>query len=381
MTLNLLSLHRRRKRGVLVGAFLVIISVGLAGSCEKSSAGAANSGVAVASLAESKRDHGELMVKDVASGTIIVRNEGNTPFRIVGTRQSCGCTTAVVAKGEINPGETSEIKYEMKANGPTKRSVQIHIRTEPATKEPLVFTAQATFLRALEFDETALAIETKYGQPIEHRVPLKPAKNIEGLQILSASTRARGFETAIEPGENGAATLVLRSKDKLAPGVRAAGVNVEYDYHGKGQEALQFRITVTSDIIVEPDTLQLKFANGAASETATVTVRNKQGTPFLVRAITPNRCAIEPVELPKEPAAEHKIPITFQAPTGRAPRRGWLDFDLGEAFGTARLAVVAPRLPGSAPSPARAAAAPGAGRGPGAQQAATPATAENTPGS
>jgi hypothetical protein len=343
--------------------------------------------VAAASLAETRRDHGELMVRDKASGTIVVKNEGNTPFRIIGTHQSCGCTTAVVKKGEISPGETSEITYEMQAHGPTKRSVQIRIRTEPATKEPLVFTAQATFLRALDFDEKALAVETKYGQPIEQRVPIKAAKNIEGLQILSASTRARGFEAAIEPGENSAATLVLRSKENLAPGYRAAGVNVEYDYHGKAQEALQFRITVTTDIVVEPETLQLKFANGATSETATVTVRNKQGTPFLIKAITPNRCTIDPIEVPKEPAAEHRIPIIFQAPVGRAPRRGWVDFDLGDEFGTAKLTVVAPRLLGGAAPPARAAApgalppTPVAGRGPSAEQETSPKTAGKTPSS
>ena len=61
-------------------------------------------------LSATEFDFGTVPNTGPVSHTIQVRNAGRGPLQIAGVSTSCGCTTAEIARTELAPGESTELR-------------------------------------------------------------------------------------------------------------------------------------------------------------------------------------------------------------------------------------------------------------------------------
>lgn len=79
--------------------------------------------------------------------TFKVVNIGNSPIRILDARATCGCTRPIVPKGEIAPGDTSEIKVTYIASGrPGRFDKKIYVKTSDNPSKQLTLTVKGTVI-------------------------------------------------------------------------------------------------------------------------------------------------------------------------------------------------------------------------------------------
>jgi hypothetical protein len=68
-----------------------------------------------------------------ATKTVVVRNVGRAPLRVLGISASCGCTTATIERTVMEPGSTARltITFDPVAHGPTPGPARhtVYLRT------------------------------------------------------------------------------------------------------------------------------------------------------------------------------------------------------------------------------------------------------------
>lgn len=104
-------------------------------------------------LEQGQQDLGQVINGEVRTLEVPVRNEGDGILIIEAVSTSCGCTSAQVDPGTIEPGEggTLRITYDSgahgpEANGPVVR--QIYIASNDPDQPETVFEFVATLLPA-----------------------------------------------------------------------------------------------------------------------------------------------------------------------------------------------------------------------------------------
>lgn len=289
-----------------------------------------------ARLSASSHEHAPRFVKEDVHGSFFVENTGNHAFRIANVKATCSCTTAIKTKGTIGPGEEAEIQYDMHSAAPLRRSVVLYVQTNPPLDTPLQFTATGSWKSVIAFDDSATTLETDFPKPVERRIALRAAPGVEGLAITEAKTRQQDYEVALEPpatGSSALAVLVVRSVDALQPGRHKLGIALSYDWRQPGSQSLTLNVVVHSDFQIAPNPLVVSVTSENPRPTTVLTVRNTKGKPFVINAVTAQRCAILPPALPKASAPRQELPITFDFTGQSVPRRARLLLDLGKENG------------------------------------------------
>jgi hypothetical protein len=142
------------------------------------------------------------------------------------------------------------------------------------------------------------------------------------------------MQVALEGLANGADyTLVVQSTETLPAGKRPVQAELEFDKDGKGVQNLIVTVTIIPAIQITPAPILVKFDPGKDETTIPVTLKSTKGTPFTITSVESKVCTIRDVALPKEPAVEQSISITFERSGGRTSR-GFLTFAFGGDFGT-----------------------------------------------
>lgn len=79
--------------------------------------------------------------------TFKIVNLGNTPIRILDARATCGCTRPIVPKGEIAPGDTSQIRVTYIASGrPGRFDKKIYVKTSDNPSQQRTLTVKGTVI-------------------------------------------------------------------------------------------------------------------------------------------------------------------------------------------------------------------------------------------
>jgi len=302
---------------------------------------------AAARLSAESGENDPAFVYEKVRGSFYVENIGGDPFRIADVKSTCACTTALRTKGAVAPGERVEIQYDMGSAAAKKRSVAIFVQTNPPLAEPLRFTATGTWKPVLDMDADALEIETRFGEPFEHVIPLRAAPGANPIRLTGAKTRQSWAELALRDAEDGELpSLVVRSKGVIQPGTHKLGIAVEFQRSEPGRQDMTLNVHVRSEFTVAPSPLIVEFTSGQPIPTAELTIRNEEGKPFVPKSIRAERFRIRRPELPVEPASVHIVPIVFDLEAGPPPRRGRLLVDLGDSNGVLTVDVFFSDLPG-----------------------------------
>jgi hypothetical protein len=290
--------------------------------------------IAVARLSAESGEHDPVFIYEPIHGSFFVENLGTDPFRIANVKSTCACTTTVSTKGAVAPGERAEIQYEMESAAPIRRSVSIFVVTNPPLAEPLRFTAAGTWRPLIEVEEKYLSIQTAFGEPFSHTVPLRSAEGVESIRIVGATTRQKWVELElIEPDAGQLPSLVIRSSGALQPGTHQLGVDVAFETEIAGKQILKFDVDVQSDFYVSPSPIVASIDPESPQSSIEFVVGNKQGKRFLIRNVQAERFQIETPDLPGTRGAVHHLRVTITPADGPIPRRGRLLVDLGEDNG------------------------------------------------
>lgn len=287
-----------------------------------------------AKLVEAGKDHGTVFAGTKVKGTFYVENTGTVPFTITDAKSTCQCTTAVPSKDPIAPGARGEVTYEVSGTSAGTSKKSIRIVTDPPLAEPLVFTSSVTFAPYIEAAAEDLAVEIGQGDPLNARIPLRIAAGVEGLEVLGVKTRTRDVSVAIEGPENGADhVLVVQSTNPLPAGRRPVLAELEFEKDGKGVQNLTVTVNVIPAIQITPAPITVKFDPGKDEATVAITLKSTKGNPFTIKSVTPKVCTIRDVALPKEPAAEQTLSVTFVRSADRLTMRGFLSFEFDGNLG------------------------------------------------
>ncbi len=313
-------------RARVVVAVVVIMLAPL--SCAKANR------IAVARLSETEHESEPVFVYEKAHGSFYVENIGPDAFRIASVKTTCACTTAVQTKGTIAPGDRAEIEYDISSAAPREKSVTIVVQTNPPLPEPLRFKASGIFKPVLVGEPDGLSIEARFGEPFEQSIALHPAPGVGSIRVTKVSTRQTWAEVTLENTPNSADPVVhVQSKDSLQPGTHQLGIAVEFERESPGRQDITAEVHVDSDYSVEPRQLIVNIPEDGSDPTTEITIRNKKKIPFIPRSVRAEKFQIEPPELPTEPSAFQRIPITFKLQDGTIARRGRLLLDLGDKRG------------------------------------------------
>lgn len=289
---------------------------------------------AVARLSTESREHDPVFIYEQIQGSFFVENLGTDPFRIANVKSTCACTTTVSTKGAIAPGGRAEIQYEMESAAPLRRSVSIFVLTNPPLAEPLRFIAAGTWRPLIEVEENHRAIQTAFGEPFSHTVPLRSAEGVESIRIVGVTTRQNWVELElVEPDAGQLPSLVIRSSGALQPGTHQLGVDVAFETEKAGKQSLKFDVDVLSDFYVSPSPIVASIDPESPQSSIEFVVGNKQGKRFLIHNVQAERFQIETPDLPGTRGAVHHLRVTITPADGPIPRRGRLLVDLGEDNG------------------------------------------------
>ncbi|HRK35508.1 MAG TPA: hypothetical protein PLJ47_13000, partial [Candidatus Hydrogenedentes bacterium] len=166
------------------------------------------------------------------------------------------------------------------------------------------------------------------------RVPLKLAAGAESLKILNATVRGRGFSVALDtPKEGEAPALLVTSNDPLPVGKRTVNATIEYDLNGKATQSVIVSVTVLGLVRIDPNPIQAAFEEGKNEVTVNVKLTHVKGEAFNVKSVVARSSQLREVELPKAPAAEHTLALTFVRSPQRQSPRGFLTFEFDNGIG------------------------------------------------
>lgn len=305
--------------------------------------------VAEARLSPDRHEHEPVFVYERVPGSFFVENVGADPFRIANVKSTCACTTAIRTKGTVAPGERAEIQYEMESAAPLRRSVNIFIETNPPLAEPLRFVATGTWKPVIAVDEASLSIETQFGEPFAHTVPLRAAEGAGPLRIVNATTRQDWVQLELGPMDaSQLPSLTIRSSGPLQPGTHKLGVDIAFEAVSAGTQSIKFTVEVQSDFSVSPSPVTVELDPDSPEINIELAVRSKRGERFLIQDVQSERIPITKPNLPTMPSATHHLLISITPADGPVPRRGRLLIDLGDEMGVLPVDVFILR-PASAP--------------------------------
>jgi hypothetical protein len=155
----------------------------------------------------------------------MVANTGDAPRSIKEAKASCGCTTAVVGKTLLAPGEIGEIEAVFHTKGQRgKVAKTIQVSTDDPGNPLQVLILEAEIVLEVVMDPPELRFMDVQGKGIRAaRARLKPGRN-ESLHLSEVAVQGAAFLTATYTQELSEAVVELRFDPTRVPLGQMAGV-------------------------------------------------------------------------------------------------------------------------------------------------------------
>ncbi|MBX3374005.1 MAG: DUF1573 domain-containing protein [Phycisphaeraceae bacterium] len=98
------------------------------------------------------------------SHTFVLRNRRSTPITVVGARASCGCTSAVIERTVLQPGDRLEVPVTLHLDRPGERTSSIQILMEEET-EPFFLNIRGVARRSESLEILEPEVRLVAGEP------------------------------------------------------------------------------------------------------------------------------------------------------------------------------------------------------------------------
>ena len=249
----------------------------------------------------------------------VLANEGNEPLEVHRVVPSCGCTTALLGRTLLGPGERTELEVTFSSagfQGPVDKSVQVDTNDPSRPHQTLDFHAQVMAQILLASDRIpildlapgdrrrlSVKLESGTGQPIAVAdVDLSPAP------WLGVATR-----------ETDKALFV--DLDLLAsrlPKDRLAGTDtITLHLQNPSPTVVTLKVDWAKIAPIYATPARVAWAEPAGRElAATVVVRSRDRKPFRILAVRTTRALLAVEDLKPGPAAAHTVRVTLAGSAG-----------------------------------------------------------------
>jgi hypothetical protein len=257
---------------------------------------------------------GKLSQGDQAYHAFILTNEGSGPLRILELNPSCGCTSAIAGKRELAPGERTEIRVTLHAQGlkgKVAKGVDV-VSDDPVTphlnlalqaeveSDVLVASDTLTFLDLGPRDHLKASLKLESGTP--HPIYVADA-DLSEAPWLGVATRTVGKDLLVD--------FELMAS-KLPPAQAAGEDTVVLHLLNPNPSQVTLRVHWEKRRPVTATPAVIAWRRKAGQELiATVEVRDRKRRPFkILSALTTSSLLVVP-DLPRKAAPVQKIRIVM----------------------------------------------------------------------
>jgi hypothetical protein len=258
-------------------------------------------------------------------------NGGDQPLEILRIQPSCGCTTAVVGRTTLAPGERTQVEVDFDASGfkgPVRKDMDLYTNDPAQPRRSLEIRAMVLADILLDSEQVPILdlapgdrrrvtvkLESGTGQPIVVTdVGLSPAP------WLGVSTRETGKTLYVD----------LDLLAKRLPKDRLAGrdtVTLSLANPRPSTVTLKVEWAKIPPVVAVP--ARVAWAEPAGRElAATVAVRNRSRQPFRILAVRTDLPSLQAVNLTPGAAAVHQVRIALAESAGPGALEGKVVLEL-----------------------------------------------------
>ena len=136
---------------------------------------------------------------ETAVATFKYQNKGDKKIHINAVKTSCGCTTAALAKNDVEPGEKGEIVATLKTGdrvGSQQKTVTVE--TDDPKQPQTILTLKANIIALLELQPAFVSWQANE-DPKPKTIEAKAGKGVT-IKNLEVASSAPEFTTKVEPG-------------------------------------------------------------------------------------------------------------------------------------------------------------------------------------
>jgi uncharacterized protein DUF1573 len=150
---------------------------------------------------------------DSTVATFKYENKGDKKIHINAVRTSCGCTTAALAKNDVEPGEKGEIVATLKTGdrvGLQQKTVTVE--TDDPKQPQTILTLKANIVQLLELQPAFVSWQANE-DPKPKTIVAKAGKGVT-IKNLEVTSSAPEFTAKVEPGSGaGEFKIIVAPKD------------------------------------------------------------------------------------------------------------------------------------------------------------------------
>jgi hypothetical protein len=263
-------------------------------------------------------DFGSIYPDTTISHRFKITNAGSAPLRIIRVTPTCGCTSTVVGKGTLAPGETTEIEAIFNATGlagPIRKAIRV-LTNDPANRtQTLTLMAQVRryilpSTETVTFQDlvrtlprtASVKLTSNTGEPI-----VVADVELSEAPWLGVATREDGHDVWVD------FNLVGR---RIPPG-KMSGTDT-ISVHATNPRPSNVNLTVRWDLRASVAALpaRVAWAEPAGRELRqTVTLRQVDGKAFRILSATASPAGLSTEGIPAGPASSHDIQAILSAKT------------------------------------------------------------------
>lgn len=155
-------------------------------------------------------DFGEAPSGESVQATFTLRNEGDAPLHVADVRTSCGCTTTVLEKRDLAPGEEMPLAATLSLkNRRGPQSKRVTIGSNDPDQPNVLAIIQGTAIRHLTITPSIIYLfSAPQGQPITRTVEILSDHNAP-FRILTIEASHPDLAIGVEPLSTSAYRLSL----------------------------------------------------------------------------------------------------------------------------------------------------------------------------
>ena len=245
-----------------------------------------------------------------------VTNDGKAYLNITRLNPSCGCTSTVLGKWSLAPGESTQIEATFNPkgfHGLSRKSIQV-VSDDPSNPtQTLTFEAEVV-------REITPSTESIFIQDVVRTVPRKASVKLEatsGQPVQITGIKADGAPwlsfTSRSEGNNAWVDFVLDGR-KLPSGKQIGADVITIATANPRVPAINVSVQWELRATLQCDPVRVAWVEPAGVErTATVTVRHKDNKPFRILSAKTSSPLFKVEPADKGAATTHKVTVTLAA--------------------------------------------------------------------
>jgi hypothetical protein len=261
-------------------------------------------------------DFGKISADKRVSAKFKVSNPGKATLNITNINPSCGCTSTMLGKWSLAPGESSELEanFDPKGNrGVVRKSIQV---TSNDPKNPVVtLTMEAEVVQAIMASTTAV-----FFTDVPRSTPRKAIVRLasgNGQSVQVADVKIPGapyFTSAVRP-EGQDAVLELTFDGRQVPPGQLRGVDaITIWTNNPGQPTVNVTAQweLKSFVNAKPD--RVTWVDSAGKEyRGPLTLSHAEGKVFTITGVKSSNPLIKVEGITKKSAASHDLQVVLSA--------------------------------------------------------------------